>query len=127
MSDAILPPSAIGTEPPRSLESTDDREALVRFDLADTARRVNLRCVALMIGSLTARGAWLTVSADFASARTLAGSDNRYMLAAAEDAADHMAAGNIDLAVSRLAKCCGISDAEWLTQTRAERAKAGAL
>lgn len=118
--------SLIGSEPPRSLDAVDDREALVRFDLADTARRVGLRCVAFVIGSLSTRTAWQTVSADFVSARTLAGSDNRYMLAAAEDAADHMADGNVDLAVSRLAKCCGISDAEWLTQTRAERAKAGA-
>lgn len=142
-------PLPIGSEPPRALVGdarpvdhrdaetwrpagveailTGDAErlALVRWDLADTARAMGLRCVASVIEAAVTREAWEMIAADFASARTLRGSgDDRLLLTASEDAAEHLAAGRIDRAVERLAKSWDSAE-EWLNDVRHSRAAKG--
>lgn len=107
------------------LPPADDRLALVRWDLADTARAMGLRCVASVIEVAADREAWSMIAADFASARTLRGSgDDRLLLTASEDAAEHLAAGRIDRAVERLAKSWDSTE-EWLNDVRHSRAAKG--
>lgn len=137
----MIPP-AIGSEPPHSLDvaqdlaalrpcippAADDRNALVRFDLRDTAIRFGLRCVARAIDTAQTTGDWQMIAADFGSRRTVADAGNRYVLAAAEEAADEMALHRLDDAVERLAKSCGETVDEWIVRISKERAaKGGAL
>lgn len=118
----MLPPPVEPAEP------ADERPALVRFDLRDTAIRYGLRCVARAIDTASTTGDWQTIAADFGSRRTVADAGNRYVLAAAEDAADEMALHRLDGAVERLAKSCGETVDEWIVRISGERAqKGGAL
>lgn len=113
---------------PPPVEPTDERPALVRFDLRDTAIRFGLRCVARAIDTAQTTGDWQTIAADFGSRRTVADAGNRYVLAAAEDAADEMALHRLDDAVDRLAKSRGVIAEVWIAEVSEERAqKGGAL
>jgi len=118
-------PIACGVILPPPAETLDDRDALVRFDLIDTARRYGMRCVARAIATAQSTGDWQTIAADFGSRRTVADAGNRYALAAAEDAADEMALHRLDDAVTELAESCGESAEEWAGRMRAEMLAAG--
>lgn len=107
---------------PPAIEPADDREELVRYDLADTAIAMSLRCVATVIETASNRDAWKMIAEDFASARIYRGSGgNRVLLTAAEEAADHLADDRLDRALERLARGCD-SVEEWMGDVRAAKA-----
>lgn len=113
---------------PPPIAPADDRDALVRFDLRDTAIRYGLRCVARAIDTARTTGDWQTIALDFGSRCTVADAGNRYVLAAAQDAADEMALHRLDGAVERLARSRGETAEEWIAEVSEERAaKGGAL
>ena len=96
----------------------DDRDALVRADLIDTATHAGLRCVALVIGLATTSEHWTAVAADFKRAKVVHGS-RVSGLYAAHEAAEAMAIGSLDGALAYLADGCGLSVEEWARITRA--------
>ncbi len=119
---------ALGVMLPPPVAPADDRDALVRFDLRDTAIRFGLRCVARAIDAARTTGDWQMIAADFGSRRTVADAGNRYVLATAEDAAEEMAMHRLDGAVRVLAESCGETSEEWIAEVSEERAtKGGAL
>jgi hypothetical protein len=96
--------------------------ALVRHDLADTARRNGLQCVARAIGAADRPADWEEIRADFDTARFLRGStDDRYELEAARDAAASLKLDDVGAAVGVLAACCGLGVDEWVAATARER------
>lgn len=101
----------------------DDRAELVARDLLDTARRASLACVALVIehGPLTAND-WLAVAADFRHAKVARGS-HVPGLYAAHEAAEKLAANDLEGALALLADSCGLPVEEWVRITRAEQGR----
>lgn len=101
----------------------DDRAELVARDLLDTARRASLACVALVIehGPLTAND-WLAVAADFRHAKLVRGS-HVPGLHAAHEAAEKLAANDLDGALDVLAADCGLAVEEWVRTTRQEQGR----
>lgn len=102
---------------------SDDREALVRFDLAQTATRAGLRCAALLIPTANASIQWTAIAADFRSAAMRWGSSTPG-LSDAHDAAEALSRNNLDRALAHLVDGCGMPLDEWLEITRNERARA---
>lgn len=100
----------------------DDREALVRFDLAQTARRAGDACAALVIETATTPAQWLAVASNLRSARTVRGS-HVPGLYAAHEAAEALSRDNLDGALDVLADGCGMPVSQWLELTRNERAE----
>lgn len=101
--------------------ASDDRESLVRFDLEDTARKAGLRCAALLIPTATTAAQWTAIAADFRSAGMRWGSSVPG-LSDAHDAAEAIARGRLDRALTYLADSCGMSPEMWLAETRREMA-----
>lgn len=114
------------TEPPAHhlgmAATVDDRDALVRADLIDTATHAGLHCVALVLGLATTFEHWTAVAADFKRAKVVSGS-NVSGLYAAHEAAESMAIGSLDGALTYLADGCGLSVEEWVRITRAEQGR----
>lgn len=100
----------------------DDRDALVRGDLLDTATRAGLRCAALLIQIATTPAQWEAIAADFRSAGMRWGS-HVPGLSDAHDAAEALARGCLDRALAHLAASCGMSPEEWMRVTRVEQGR----
>jgi hypothetical protein len=147
----VILPGLVGSEPPRAMlgdlravdhrdaetwrpaggritsTPADDLDALVRFDLADTARCFGLRCVATLIDAAQTRAVWSTIAEDFEARSVLTGdTSNRRLLAASAEAAEAMALGQLERAIDKLAwtRGCASSDA-WVASVREERAQKG--
>lgn len=104
------------------LPPADDRLALVRQDIVEATRgrgSVRGRC-AYATEILAQRAPLGDVVAWEAVRRDLRSSGNGL-----DDAADALGAGELDAAVSECASVCGMSNAEWLAESRAELAKKG--
>lgn len=101
-------------------DSPDDREALVRFDLARTARRVHDDCAVLVIETASTPAHWQAAARNLERARTRHGSSVPG-LHAASVAAEYLASGELGDALASLAGACGMDADEWLTLTRDER------
>ncbi len=150
--ERVILPGRFGTEPPRALlghngavdhrdaetwrlagcepilPPADDRNALVRFDLADTALGLGLRCVAAIVATAQTREAWLMVAEDLASAHGRTGdTSKRRLLSASAEAAEELSEGRLDRALQRLAQNRGVTVDAWIMAVREERdAKGGA-
>ena len=105
-----------------TMPAADDRAALVRGDLIDTAKRAGLRCVALVIELASTPEHWEAVAADFRRAKMVGGS-HRPGLAAAYEAAEALMRDDVNRALAYLANDCGLSAEEWLRVTRAEQGR----
>mgnify|MGYP006385759169 CR=1 FL=1 len=100
---------------------SDDRDALLRFDLVDTARRHRLACAALLIPRATTALEWGAIAQDFKRAATPGHSHDAIP---AEEASLVLAHGALDAAVARLANSCGLTPEAWLAATRGEMQRA---
>lgn len=100
----------------------DDRLDLVRADIVEATRgRGSVRGrYAFSTEVLAQRAPLGDVIAWDAVRRDLWSSGNGL-----DDAADALGAGNLDAAVHVCAAVCGMSDAEWFAESRAELAKRG--
>lgn len=85
--------------------------ALVRFDLADTARVYRLRCLAHCIEIAETPSQWRTIEAEFRSVCSLVKTDRLPSISA--DAAARMAAGDATGAAERLAAYDGETVERW--------------
>lgn len=104
----------------------DDREALVRWNLADTARKVGLRGTSRLVLTAATAEEWEDVALDLKGAGGWCRWDDRTEVRAASRAAAFMGDRELGGALWELAEHCGLSVDRWITATRAERAKAGA-
>jgi hypothetical protein len=105
------------------MESREETERLVRFDLAQTARKAGLECPALVIECASTPAQWRAVAHDLQRARRVWGS-HVPGLYAAHEAAEKLAEGNLDGALAALVDGCGMSPEMWLELTRGARAEA---
>jgi hypothetical protein len=109
----ILPPAA------------DDRAALVRADLADTARRLGLRCTARLVLVAATEEEWKDVRHDLKGAAGWCRWDDRGMATSGARAAALMGDGEVAGAAWELADHIGESVDTWETMVRREREKGG--
>lgn len=112
------------------LPPADDRAQLVRADLLDTVQRyTGLKCFARAVTAASTRAEWSEVCDDFERMRGRTGDSNaRHNLTAAAEAAEAMGDGDVDAALQKLARSCGLTVDAWVVWTRREiAAKGGAL
>lgn len=91
--------------------------ALVRHDIATTARRVGLRCVAAAVDAKPDAATWEAVRLDLRDASERCRWDDRAAVRATMRAADAMGDGDADTAARELAEHCGLSVEEWAEET----------
>lgn len=96
----------------------DDRMDLLRWDIADTARRyTGTRVLARAAKTAQASEEWNEIAADLLS---IGRNSSRKFAISASEAATHIARGDISGAVETLANSCGITAQEWCDATREE-------
>lgn len=95
-----------------------DRMDLLRWDIADTARRyTGTRVLARAVKTAQTSEEWDEIAADLLSIGRI--SPRKFAISASE-AATHIARGNVSNAVETLASSCGITAQEWCDVTREE-------
>lgn len=91
-------------------------DLLVRRDLAVILMRLGYRLAASVVGSARPP-VWRLIAADL-GART--STRDQHLCAAAKDAAESMARGDVEVAARRLAGVCGLSVEGWAAQVECE-------
>lgn len=107
---------------PSAPSVADDRDALVRAALLDAARRCSLHSAAHLIPTATTHAAWMAIALDFVVTYTHRTSLRSVAIPAAE-AAERLAPGDLDGAVTQFARSCGLSAEAWLANARAEQGR----
>lgn len=120
----ILPPPILSaaelvTAQRQTAPSGDELTALVRFDIADSCKRLGLPCAAKAVATAVSTTDWQDIQTEL-SQTNVCGERNAMIRAVYA-----MSVGRVDDAVGMLAWFRGHSNHEWFVEVRGERAAKG--